>query len=156
MHVTLRKLTPADFPVTTLWRNANREHFPPQPEWTIDSQYYWYYMTYVHRPAEHLFIVEADGRAAGTIGFNTRTREIGQVLLGEQACRGKGVMTAALLELYAAFGDGYYWLKVLRGNERAIAFYRSAGFRPLGHAPVSLHDGLDWVVMSNSAKEAGQ
>lgn len=154
MNVNLIKQTPEHFELHARWRNASKGHFPPQPDWTTESQQAWYAGTYLLTPALHIFIVTADNAPVGVLGFNSATREIGPVLLGEQAMRRRGVMTKALRELYQAFAPGHYWLKVLSGNQPAIAFYGKNGFAAIKHSPVAPHDSRNWITMGRLVREA--
>lgn len=126
--VSLRKFTPEFILAHVRWRNANKEHFTPQPDWTAGSQWKWYTEVYLGNPSFSLFVVMADELAVGVLGFNSRTREVGPVLLGDQRMRRKGVMTRAMHVLYEAFGPGLYWLRVMDGNEAAIALYEKDGY----------------------------
>ena len=128
MDVRLRKVRFTDAPYIVAWRNANKEFFTTQADFTLASHGHWFWETYMMDPADHFYMVLADGEGVGTIGFNSRTREVGRVLLGDKRCERRGVMTEALRQLMQAFGPGRYWLRALRGNRTAIRFYRRNGF----------------------------
>lgn len=126
--VSLRKYAPEDIPLHVSWRNANRQHFTPQPDWTVEEQEAWYAKVYMGSPSFWLFTVMADELAVGVLGFNVRTREVGPVLLGDQGMRRKGIMTRAMRVLYEACGAGPYWLRVREDNYAAIALYEKDGY----------------------------
>lgn len=128
MNIRLRKVTEHDDRMIVNWRNRNAEFFPPQEPLSLSSHLVWYFNTYAYDPSDHYFIVTADGASVGTIAINTSTFEIGRVLLGDKNYARTGVMTEALRLLIEAHYAGYYWLQVLRNNERAIAFYERNGF----------------------------
>jgi RimJ/RimL family protein N-acetyltransferase len=124
----LKKVTEYDGPLIVKWRNANREYFPPQPAFSTYSQNRWYWDQYLTDPADHYYMVLAGRMPVGTISFNSKTNEIGRVLLGEKEYACQGVMSEALKQLMGSFNMGRYWLRVLKGNGAAIAFYDRNGF----------------------------
>lgn len=143
MNVTLRKLAPSDAVDVVRWRNENAAAFGDSRPLTIPRHREWYRKAYLADPRDHMYIVLADGRPAGTIGaylhaslHGQGTREIQRVLLGDKSLARAGVMTAALRCLTDLYGPGWYWLRVLPGNTAAIAFYERNGFTRAG-----LHDG---------------
>jgi len=129
MNITLRKLTPGHFELNVRWRNASKQWFTPQDDWTVEGQREWYENVYTRDPASHVFIIMADDAPAGVLAYRSGTGEVGPVLLGEERLRRQGIMTAALRQLYAAFGAGRYWLRVVEGNTAAIALYEKDGYR---------------------------
>lgn len=131
VNVSLRKVTEADELLILQWRNENSEFFPVQPEFSIFSHRDWYRNTYVHDPADHYYTVleTTDGDyPVGTIAFNSKTYEIGRVLLGDKWFKRKGIMSEALAQLIEAFPADRYWLRVKADNDAAIRFYEKNGF----------------------------
>lgn len=151
--VRLRKLGAEYLDLVADWRNANAEFFPPRAPFTWEGQAAWFEGAYANDPEDHVFIVFADDEPAGMIAVNSRTREIGRVLLGVGSFERKGVMSAALRQLCAAFGNGYFWLKVLASNDRAIRFYRRNGFSRIEQSVRVPEDGNDWVIMGRIVKD---
>ena len=134
LRVTLRKATWADGPLLVAWRNADRDLFGDTTPVTLDRHRYWWFQVYEQDPLDHLYIVEAGGAPAGTIGVRVGDRpEIQRVLLGDKALARTGVMTAALELLLDLLTDAYgrpsCWLRVKTTNAPAIRFYERNGFR---------------------------
>ena len=133
MDIRLRKIRFTDAPHLIQWRNENKEYFPPQPDFTLASHAHWFWEIHAYDPADHMFMVLVmDGgeeEGAGTIAFNSRTREIGRVLLGDKRYERQGIMSQALRLIMEAFGGGPYWLNVRKDNATAIAFYEKNGFK---------------------------
>lgn len=151
--VRLRKLGAEYLDLVADWRNAHAEFFPPQPPFTWEGQVRWFEGAYANDPSDHMFIVFADDEPTGTIAINSRTREIGRVLLGVDSYERQGVMSEALRQLCEAFGGGYAWLKVLASNHRAIRFYKRNGFSKIEDSPRVPEDGNEWVIMGRIIRE---
>lgn len=130
MRVELRKTTIADTPLLVRWRNADREFFLDSEPLNEGAHRAWYTGTYVNAVADHLYLVICDGLPAGTAGITVSggRGEIGRMLLGDKALARQGVMSAALRLVTDGYGLRGYWLRVLKGNEPAIAFYQRNGF----------------------------
>jgi RimJ/RimL family protein N-acetyltransferase len=147
---TLRKMDISDLPYIVAWRNENAAYFPGATPLTPVSHKHWYYQTYLTDPADHMYMVTLDGEPVGTIGVRILPEtiqhdfEIQRVLLGDKTFARSGVMTAALHEIYALYGHGWYRLQVLQGNERAIRFYEKNDFR-------TVHIGDEFIVMGRHA-----
>jgi len=72
---------------------------------------------------------------------------------------GKGIGTTLIKEsLDAALEQGYSscWLRVWRGNERAIRFYHNWGFRELGSEPYNVGKCRETVLLMVRALAAGR
>lgn len=88
------------------------------------------------------YLAGRDGRVLGFVSVGPERQQdapadVGEVyaLYADPAAWGRGVgraLMAAGLDDLAGHGCGQAWLWVLEGNERAIAFYRRAGFAPTG------------------------
>ena len=142
LRVGLRKATWADGPLLVGWRNADRERFGDTALLTLAAHRDWWYQVYELDPWDHLYIVEAGGKPAGTIGLKLGGwPEICRVLLGDKTLARTGVMTAALIELTGGYGLRSYWLRVKAGNEPAVRFYERNGFRRYEE------DG-EWILMT--------
>jgi RimJ/RimL family protein N-acetyltransferase len=131
VNVSLRKVRLTDFYCIAGWRNANAEFFPEQRKFTELNQYAWFTDVYAHDPADHYYMVleTTDGDyPVGTIAFNSKTYEIGRVLLGDKQFERRGIMSEALAQLIEAFPVGRYWLRVKEGNDAAVRFYEKNGF----------------------------
>jgi len=130
LRVGLRKATWADGPLLVGWRNADRDLFGDITRLTLDGHLSWWSGVYERDPWDHLYIVEAGGTPAGTIGIRLGGRpEICRVLLGDKTLARTGVMTAALNLLTGRYGLPRYWLRVRTGNTPAVRFYERNGFR---------------------------
>lgn len=114
------------------WRNANAEFFPDQEPWTVESHLRWYagYLTdtsdFVH------MVCLDDGTPVGTIGITSHGEgnyEIGRVMLGERELATPGIMGQALQAVIRLHEGNHYWLKVIKGNPRAVRFYEKNGFK---------------------------
>lgn len=151
MDVSLRKITEGDWYVTVPWRNQNAEFFPHRDkELTMREHLDWYHDVYTRDPADHMFVIYADRTPVGTIAFNSQTREIGRVMLGNKAYRRQGIMSEALSLLMQSFRADWYHLKVLRNNESAIAFYKQNYFAPFRNNYGPEGDG-DFVYMERES-----
>lgn len=146
--VTLRKVTESDAHLLVRWRNENKNWFPPQPDFTLGGQYRWFWDKYLTNPHDHYFLVcVGDRKPVGTMSIDSRTHEIGRVMLGDTSYARKGVMSAALRELRLAFPARSYCLQVLSSNVRAIAFYRKNGFDITSPASgLGADDDMIWMV----------
>jgi RimJ/RimL family protein N-acetyltransferase len=130
LRVALRKATWADGPLLVAWRNADRDRFGDTAPLTLDGHLSWWSGVYEQDPWDHLYIIEAGGVPAGTIGIRLGGRpEIQRVLLGDKTLARTGVMSAALDLLTDGYGLPQYWLRVRTGNAPAIRFYECNDFR---------------------------
>jgi len=146
--VALRKVMAEDASLLVKWRNENSRYFPPGPRLTHASHLSWFTATYLTDLHDHLYLVLADGRPAGTIGLRVTgvSGEIGRVLLGDRSVARHGIMSGALKLLMDGWQLRHYFLRVLPGNRAAIAFYARNGFR------TSAVDG-DFLVMARLPPE---
>ncbi len=88
----------------------------------------------------HAMAVEVGGRFVGLIGLSgfSRTRGSAEVhiVIGEEMDRGRGLGRAALRTFlawaFATLGLEVVFLRVLRGNSRAVRCFESCGFQPFG------------------------
>ncbi len=128
MH--LRKIDRDDSVFLISWRNDNARYFPAGPALTWESHLGWY-ENYIRNISDHMYLV-CDEKPVGTIAVNVSTREIGRVLRGEQGVS-PGAMGWALEEIMRVYSRGYgghydFWLRVLKQNEHAVAFYQRHRF----------------------------
>lgn len=114
------------------WRNTNAEYFPSQEPWTEESHLHWY-AQYLADATDFMYMVGLDdGTPVGTIGITSHGEgnyEIGRVMLGERELSPPGIMSQALQEVIKRHEGGHYWLKVIKGNSRAVRFYEKNGFK---------------------------
>jgi len=130
LRVTLRKAAVRDAVLLVAWRNADRDAFGDTTPLTLAAHLSWWCEVYEQDPRDHLYIAEAGGKPAGTIGLKLGSRpEIRRVLLGDKTLARTGVMTAALNLLTEQYGLPRYWLRVRTGNTPAVRFYERNGFR---------------------------
>jgi perosamine synthetase len=112
------------------WRDENQHAFPTRFEVTAAGTALWLRHGLLDRPDRILFLVlDRHGRAIGHMGL-ANGNEIDNVVRGEQA--EPGLMGAALEALldwaHGVAGLEGIHLRVVHGNERALAFYRRHGF----------------------------
>lgn len=132
-RVSLRKAIREDARMLVAWRNADRDCFGDTKPLTLPGHVCWWDGVYEQDPWDHLYVAEADGRPAGTIGLKLGDRpEIHRVLLGDKTLARRGVMSAALKLLTGSYGLPRYWLLVKPGNQPAIRFYQRNGFTVTG------------------------
>ena len=143
MTVRLRKITEGDAGLLVRWRNENAASFASREPVTRASHDAWFRKVYQGDPWDHMYMIFAGNRPAGTIGARVsgRVAEIQRVLLGDKALARTGIMSAALEQVMNAYGPRIWELRVLPGNRAAAGFYEKHGFR------VSGRDG-ECVVMT--------
>ena len=128
----LRKICRQDTELLVDWRNLNADFFPPRPtELTIYQHIEWYEVQYARNPADHMYLIEAEGPdyygPVGTIGINLTDDTIQRVMRGVLGVA-PGIMAEALKRIMAVYDRECYHLQVLRTNQHAIAFYLANGF----------------------------
>lgn len=130
--MTLRKLESTDTPWVVKWRNDNRHWFGDSSELTTQGHRHWFHETYMQDPGDHMYmVVNKEGAGVGTIGIKLPSFEIQRVLLGDRNSAESGLMGTALAELIRLYRSDVYWLRVLRNNDRAIAFYQKHDFQQI-------------------------
>lgn len=142
LQVTLRKAAPGDADLLVEWRNADAGRFGDPAPLTLEAHYRWWFQVYERDLADHLYIVLAGGKPAGTIGIRLGgPPEICRVLLGDKTLARTRVMSTALNLLTAGYGLTSCRLRVRADNEPAIRFYGRNGFTADGR------DG-EWLLMA--------
>lgn len=159
-RVTLRAITPADYPRLTEFKNDVEFELlggglPPKPRTLAGVTEFYEKVT---GPGDqYTFAIEADGVLIGDVGlFNINrvngTGELG-IGIGDPAYRGQGYGREAV---GLVLGYGFrlqnlrkIWLEVHGSNERAIRSYTAAGFVEEGRqrAHVWSDGGYDDVVL---------
>lgn len=143
----LRKLKYDDWDRVVDWRNASADCFPPrETPLTMWEHLRWYENIYMRDPADHMYIIEAEGEGGfkgrvGTIGINVTDDTIQRVIRGIPEVA-PGIMSTALKTLMAIYGRPCYNLEVLAKNEHAIAFYEKNGFKRAAHGDFLCMDGV--------------
>jgi RimJ/RimL family protein N-acetyltransferase len=142
MTVTLRKLAVSDVALILRWRNENAAFFGDGHLMTPGEHREWFGACMAD-PWDHMYVVLADGRPAGTIGVAVSggRAEIRRVLLGDKSLARSGVMSAALDAVMNAYGPRIWELRVLASNVVAAGFYGKNGFRETAR-------DAGWVVMT--------
>jgi len=130
-QLRLRTIDVSDGDLLRDWKNANRRSFFFQGLIDPEGQRRWY-EGYVTRPHDFMFMVEADGRPVGCMGFRIlgEATDIYNVIRGIPAAGTRGLMAHAfrLLCSYAlATFPSEVSAKVLKDNP-AVAWYRKIGF----------------------------
>jgi len=105
----------------------------------------------IAEPRRTTLVADADGSLAGyaQLRWNAtaaliaaRPAEIQRIYV-DRPWHGRGVAQALMARLLAAAREGGadgVWLGVWERNERALAFYRKAGFEPIGEHEFALGD----------------
>jgi GNAT superfamily N-acetyltransferase len=110
--------------------------------------------TYLERPDTEAFVAELEGRVAGFVNVEFRSRLnfptpeawIPELIVGEDA-RGKGAGAALLGRCEAAARERNCWsisLESANWRDRAHAFYVREGLQDLAHAFVKVLADVDW------------
>lgn len=146
--VRLRAIGEQDLEELRLWKNAHKNAFFFKGEITPAMQRQWH-QGYLARADDAMFMVEAEGRKAGCLGFRLK----GGVadfynILGAPGAGGKGVMSHAM-RLMASHvlkeRAGKAGCLVLKDNP-ALAWYEKLGFEREA-------DGGDhWILVLNPGR----
>lgn len=127
----LRSIGRADLELLRTWKNLHRRSFFYQDIITAQAQGEWF-AGYLTRPADWMFMVVAEGRPGGTLGWREwqGRADIYNVMRGETAWGARGLMSLALgllLSHLLATGRADIVARVLKGNP-ALAWYQRNGF----------------------------
>jgi RimJ/RimL family protein N-acetyltransferase len=128
------------------WKNAQRQFFFFNEEISEGMQTRWM-SAYFERPDDYMFIVEQNGRAVGCVGlrFDEGRGDIYNVILGDPALRGGGIMSLALRAVLT-FGRKHsenIGLKVLKTNP-AVGFYARNGLSQVAERDNYYEMKVDW------------
>lgn len=134
--VTLRSIVATDQENLCQWKNANRFAFFYQESISPEEQARWF-QGYLERTNDWMFVVEAEGRVIGCLGFRLLEGEAGDhadvynVILGDATMGRRGWMRRAL-RLLCSFILARFTreigVKVLSANS-AVEWYQKTGFR---------------------------
>lgn len=137
-NVTIRPITEADTEKIVKWRNAPSvmEHFIYRTPLTAEGHLNWFHNRVQTGEVAQFMICDGENEVGSVylrdIDMQNKKCEYG-IFIGEDACRGKGVGTAAArLALDYAFGTlglNRVYLRVFADNIRAMKSYEKAGFR---------------------------
>lgn len=148
--VRLRAVGPEDQEELRTWKNSNKAGFFFKGDITPEMQQSWF-AGYRSRPDDWMFVVEAQGRKAGCMGFRRR-KDDGSVdtynMIAAPGFEGKGLMKAAMRVMcsYAAEHVGKdIGCLVVTGNP-AVKYYEACGYRVVGEAEGHHVLKLDWSV----------
>lgn len=127
----LRSIGPGDQELLRVWKNLHRHAFFHRDIITPQAQAAWF-AGYLARPLDWMFMVKAEGRAGGCLGWREwRGRsDIYNVMRGETAWGGPGLMSRALglmMSHLLASGRADIVARVIRGNP-ALGWYQRNGF----------------------------
>lgn len=115
------------------WRNENREYFIDQEYISKKAQERWF-KSYKKQGTKIVFVIYAYDRPIGTVSVDNKPNEygdieIGNVLIGEKADRGHGLMQGTFKQLSSIYTGKKFYLRVLRNNLKAISSYLKFGFK---------------------------
>ncbi len=142
-NVSLRPLHRCDIEKLRFWRNDKElnKFLRPIPIITIDAQKKWY-ESYLANSGSYLFsVIDNDNeKMIGTIGIikcdKSNEAEIGQIIIGDESERGKGIGYKSLIIAacigFKEMGVRRYRLRVFKENTIALNLYVKAGFQKLG------------------------
>src|SRR5450759_2674477 len=125
-NVSLRSASKGDLEMLRIWKNANRAWFFHKEEILPSQQAEWF-VSYLKRPDDYVFMVVVDGDVVGCMAFRQcqDTIDIYNVIRGKHSHLGTGTMGKAM-SLMCSFAEANYHipisLKVIRGNP-AIEWY---------------------------------
>ena len=143
-RILLRPLERFDLEALAKWRNTpevRQDFFNTFPV-AVSGQETWY-QDLLRRQDAKLFVIETpmDSQAIGTIGYDridwkNQKGELGNILIGEPAYRGKGLGKEAVhLMVHFGFSEmnlNRIYLKLFAKNKHAIHLYESCGFQVEG------------------------
>jgi len=128
----LRSIKEDDIQLLRQWKNDHREFFFYKQIITVDQQKEWF-TRWSSETCDHLFVVELKGASIGCIGARLfqETVDVYNVILGDKAFKGQGVMSEALRAV-VAFSQFLYsglpvCVRVLQTNP-AVGWYERNGF----------------------------
>jgi RimJ/RimL family protein N-acetyltransferase len=133
----VRTVQPGDLETLRVWKNDNRYAFHYQAIITPEQQTRWF-AAFAEDRHQQLFVTEIDGELVACVGFRRKspTRvELFNLICGQEAYRGRGMMTRFFELMQAALADKGYTeieLEVLKSNPRAAAWYAGRGFQLVG------------------------
>lgn len=166
--VSLRPIEEEDLPLLVTWRNNPRiwARFFNKFPLSFSGQKAWY-AELLRNAARRLFMIceRETARPVGTIGlddidFVNRWAELGNLLIGEQDCLGKGLAREALRLLldysFLRLNLNRVQVRIYADNERVIMMHRHCGFRDEGVLRQAQFDGgvyKDVLLMSILSRE---
>lgn len=138
--VRLRSIGSSDLERLRLWKNANKAAFFFKGEITPDMQRQWF-QGYLGRADDFMFVVEAEGRLCGCLGFRMEGADADAyniMAAAEPGARVPGAMTQAMRALcsfiLAEKRPSSIGCKVVRGNA-ALDYYRRCGYAVADEKP---------------------
>jgi RimJ/RimL family protein N-acetyltransferase len=144
-RVRLRLLEERDLPATLAWRNQDhiRRWFFTSAVLSPEQHRAWF-DTYRERDDDFVFVIEEIEELHRPVGQVALYRidwtggraELGRLMIGDDAARGRGLArlaTARLVEeALTRWRLREVYLESVPDNERALAVYRACGFTPAG------------------------
>jgi len=128
--ITLRSIGEADLENLRSWKNANRQAFFFKDEITPEGQRAWF-QSYLGRPNDYMFVVEAEGRPVGCMGFRLEPVAADCYnIIGAPQGTGRGLMTHAMKTLCSYILKEHtprLGCKVLKANP-AVGWYQKCGY----------------------------
>lgn len=145
------------------WRKRHERWFPSQFKVTVKGTKKWLKNLVIFVPDRILFMVETEsGERVGHLGLNrfnfkNLTCEIDNVVRGNKLL--PGVMTKALERIidwsFSELKIRTLYLRTFSDNERAVRFYKRAGFKELKKIPLKMvvkEKETSWVEMPKALK----
>lgn len=134
-NVALRGATESDLDNLRRWKNEQREFFFHKEEISPSQQAKWF-EAFRARPDDFMFVVLVDQRPVGCMGirYMDGAWDVYNVILGDQAMKGSGVMSlafGAMLQFAKSRVAGPVGLKVLKKNP-AVGWYARNGLAITG------------------------
>lgn len=133
-QLEVRPIRANDIETLRVWKNANRQAFFYKNEISFEQQKVWF-ESFSEIRDQKMFLLEQSGQPIGCVGFRVvRSREVDlfNLILGEVAYRGRGLMSMAYQSLekkLSSLGVVRIEAKVIPSNHKAIAFYLKQEFR---------------------------
>lgn len=139
LTVELRSIDKRDLENLRVWKNNNREFFFHQSFISAEQQAVWF-ERYLLRDDDYMFMVTSSTHLIGCLAVRKLDDvwDVYNVMLGDPASKGKGLMSCGL-KLLIAFANSIasdlpITLKVLRKNP-ATSWYLKNGFEVRNEAP---------------------
>lgn len=112
------------------WRNENRFFFINNKYITCEKQKAWY-QKYCQNSKDVVSVIFYNNEPVGVLSISIKKEsiELGRVILGKKKYARKGIMGEALELILSEFAGKKIFLKVLKNNVFAIAFYQKHKFR---------------------------
>ena len=130
MNINTRPIKKFDIETLRVWKNANRQAFFCKYVITEEQQELWYQGYWIRNlhGLDFMYIVQCNGIDVGCIGYRIINRSIDlyNIMLGDTAFKGKGIIKQALKLLWNYLRNKYdipITVKVLLDNYKMWEWY---------------------------------